>query len=256
MESKYLQKNTIKLSLKAMRQQLLLTILKDRKSEKDLLLNSRVFSHACKTPLTVLLCSLEATLKDKKHHTPQIEQSLEAAKKIRQLLNHLTNNSSPNDQLFYVGQAVSEVSNLVKVAHPTAIITINISASMQLLGPKLYFQEAIECLLTNALESYRSGQKARIAISARTRRQNIQLDIVDSGKGMSLLEMQLSKVNGITFKKNGDGIGVTTTNIIIKKYFSGTVRIATCRGVGTRVSIFFPLVNHAVAEPSDSFELA
>lgn len=159
-----------------------------RRQEADALLQSSVFAHACKTPLCAMLCTLETALQ-KEQEDELIKHSLEAAKRLRQLISYLESekNGVP-EHVFSISEAVKGVVLIIRALHPEAEVSTAINPAIYLVGPQLYFQEAVQCIVMNAIESYRKGQTPKVMISAQVRARGIQLDIIDSGRGMSTME--------------------------------------------------------------------
>ena len=158
-----------------------------------------------------MLCTLETALQ-KEQDDELIKHSLEAAKRLRQLISYLESekNGVP-EHVFSISEAVKGVVLIIRALHPEAEVSTAINPAIYLVGPQLYFQEAVQCIVMNAIESYRKGQTPKVMISAQAGLEGIptgyhcwlrQRDVTMENTWLAFAA-PLSKVVGI---------GVTTTN--------------------------------------------
>src|SRR5690606_35620020 len=106
---------------------------------------------------------------------------------------------------------------------------------------KVEFSRAIINIQSNSWESLKNSDVARIEVLAKSSGCNIEVSIIDNGKGIP--ENIISKVaqENFTFgKENGTGHGLFQVSNLIKKQ-GGVFKINSTFGVGTKVDISFPV---------------
>jgi len=98
------------------------------------------------------------------------------------------------------------------------------------------FEWVIENICKNAIDAMEG--KGTIIISLQRQKKMIQLDIADTGKGMSRKLFKSVFEPGFTTKKRGWGLGLTLVKRIVEEYHHGKVFVATSApGVGTTFRI-------------------
>jgi len=98
------------------------------------------------------------------------------------------------------------------------------------------FEWVIENICKNAIDAMEG--KGTITISLQRQKKMIQLDITDTGKGMSRKLFKSVFEPGFTTKKRGWGLGLTLVKRIVEEYHHGKVFVATSApGVGTTFRI-------------------
>jgi signal transduction histidine kinase len=98
------------------------------------------------------------------------------------------------------------------------------------------FEWVIENICKNAIDSMEG--KGTITISLQRQKKMIQLDITDTGKGMSRKLYKSVFEPGFTSKKRGWGLGLTLVKRIVEEYHHGKVFVAASQpGVGTTFRI-------------------
>ncbi len=106
-------------------------------------------------------------------------------------------------------------------------------------------------LIKNAIEASRPGGKIQIitrvssgysvkAASSPLPQQNIVVEIIDSGEGMTEETQKKLFTPFHTTKKKGSGIGLPISLKIIKDH-SGKIKITSEKGLGTTVQVFLPI---------------
>lgn len=215
-------------------------------SPEQMILKSHVFLHACKTPLTVIRCCVdELTSSEHFSKNKQLIRSLESSVEKLQELFLEVSSSSCNKAIkaakFSLSEVVANISTMLKSRFPSAIIYYEIDSNIEITGNRLYLEEALRCVATNALEAYRPGAKQHLCLIARKRRENIQIDIIDLGFGMSKAAKKIALVGGFSYKSNGTGVGLGFATYTIEKLFHGKMHVFTRCGVGTRITWQIPL---------------
>lgn len=205
----------------------------------------QLFHHALATPITSVLCHISELEKSKNHHDKlQILKKLECAtKRISNLADSfLLSKNLKRRSSFVVHSTLSTVSTLF--THKKADITWVTSTSMEnatLSGNQLLFEEALVCLINNALDSYEVTSDKIVIISARTRDAVFEIRIRDYGKGIRWWQKPLIFFPSVSFKEKGNGVGLSFAKNVIEKIFLGKILIETSTLNGTEVICQLPL---------------
>lgn len=111
----------------------------------------------------------------------------------------------------YIRRRSPEKVQFIVNAHQETRIPVKISASL--------FDWVIENLLKNALDAMEG--KGKISIDITRQEKQLQIDVTDSGKGISSANMGKVFKPGFTTKKRGWGLGLTLSKRIIEQYHKG-----------------------------------
>jgi signal transduction histidine kinase len=104
-----------------------------------------------------------------------------------------------------------------------------------MISPPL-FDWVIENLLKNALDAM--DGKGTIAVTVKDETSQIIIDVKDTGKGISKLNISKVFKPGFTTKKRGWGLGLTLTKRIVEQYHKGQIHVLQSEvGVGTTFRI-------------------
>jgi signal transduction histidine kinase len=227
-----------------------------------LLISGHLFSHACMTPLTVIRCSAEKHLtKVRKLSKDQdLKNIILATQQIENLLAYIKNDRRRRviEDGFLPDGAIKQAAILIKAAYPTSTLKLSLPEGrlLKLLGPQILFQEAICCLVKNALQAYGSTQQrvVDVVLSVKTSssnsgaivspelRQSLNIQIVDYGCGMNRLELILAQAKGVTFRQNGSGLGLPFAREVFERVFGGSMRVESRSGHGTRIIAELPVI--------------
>lgn len=117
---------------------------------------------------------------------------------------------------------------LFEVQLPDHPVTIPLSATL--------FDWVIENLIKNALDAMSNSGK--IEISLKEKNEEIIIDIIDNGKGMSRAVQSKIFAPGFTTKKRGWGLGLSLAKRIIQEYHQGNLLLIHSElGKGTHFRI-------------------
>ena len=106
------------------------------------------------------------------------------------------------------------------------------------LSPPL-FNWVIENLLKNALDAMNGG--GAIAVKILDQPNAVQIEVSDTGKGISKSEMQQVFNPGFTTKKRGWGLGLTLSKRIVEQFHGGKLFVKQSEpGKGTTFAIYLP----------------
>lgn len=207
------------------------------------LTSARVLSHALDTPLSTLnlTVNLLGESLEKKLNKRYLHQLKVALEQLKGLLDLVNGKNILQNKEFDVLRATQEVAILFR--ERGLYITITPAKSQnryRVTGPKLLFQEALSCLISNAIQAY--SQKligVPIVVACKQNQTVIRIDIIDLGKGMTKIQQIAAFIPGISFKGQ-KGIGLPFAKQIIESDFKGSFRLDSVLGRGTRVSMILP----------------
>lgn len=205
----------------------------------------RTLLHAVATPLTVIATSLEAYQNTK--NPLYLESCQISVKRLEELL------MNKSDSFFCVKTAMIELESLLRSKIRLRIVGLSkISTSEITLADKVVFQEALICLLNNAAESYSTDSTPIIALYVHYSESSIQIDVIDSGRGMSLYDSIKALFFKWSSKHSGKGVGLAYAVQTLKRTYGARVVIQSRRQVGTRVTLQIPITQKLVSEASMS----
>jgi signal transduction histidine kinase len=214
-------------------------------------------AHEVKNPLAgLLLYSLH--LKSKSDNLPESEASL--VDKIVDTINHLIN----------------RVEQILSFARPVSLnlrpgdLKLTINHVLELLQPRLttnkvevrlamgseeavaVFDEssmrgALMNLILNAIEAMREGGTLSIAINSTA--ETLQLEITDTGHGISEQDAKRIFEPFFTTKDQGLGLGMPYAKKIIEQH-GGTISLSSRLGEGTTISVVLPAGQKEVGDVS------
>ncbi len=116
--------------------------------------------------------------------------------------------------------------------------------SLAIRADRTLLDQVVTNLLTNAREAMPNGGK--VTISARRSRQHhtIDIEVEDSGGGMSASVMQYAFEPLFTTKHNGSGLGLTIARQAMKQQ-EGAISVESAVGAGSTFTLSFPEANAA-----------
>ena len=194
----------------------------------------RQFRHACSVPLTTLLLDTELLAQSGENREKVTARVRVAAERLKDLFSI----SRTEVGSFTMVDLLDDIQKFF----PENVEILNKSkiANFSLQGSKILFSEVILCLITNAIEAYLPAEKPHVIVHLSERLGVLEIKVTDSGQGMNSLELVLSQVDGVSFKKSGTGVGLPFCIEIIRNYFGGTLKIFSRKGMGTCVKIKVP----------------
>ena len=202
-----------------------------------------VFIHACATPLTILMSNLEEeAVADRPQNRDRSKVSLKAVTRLSKIIKSVAGNQDFNEK-FKICNAINEVLSLMrnKIEDDCFESKIFIEKDLFLVGNRLYFQEALTCILNNSIEAYKEIDCKPVSFIVRKGKNCLKIDIIDYASGMNLILQKLSLLRGVTTKKNGMGLGLYFAKKTVEDIFSGKMRMISSVGLGTRIALIIPL---------------
>lgn len=206
-------------------------------------------AHQLGTPISSLygwLQILEEEYKDNEEITKlaaEIENDVQRLRGVAERFGKI--GSAPELQLMEIEPILEQVIRYLEQRIPRLGQQVEIQKALSskakvMVNPEL-FQWAIENLVKNALDALQHTQgEARIKISSKTERDEVIIDIEDSGTGIDIKNLRSIFKPGMSTKKRGWGLGLSLTKRIIEDYHNGSVfvlRSALNEGTTMRITL-------------------
>jgi len=197
-----------------------------------------LFKHMLATPLTVLHQKLAEVGTS---HDPTLELlDLQCYTQRMMSTFQLFSNQVITKSQFNFFEVVSAVKNLV--GPQVLFVPISTQAAPVLItGNSFLLEEAVLCIIKNALQAARISEQPRVICSYYSTSTTFVLVIRDFGTGMAWWEQLLYVLPYVSSKASGSGIGLTFAKTVIEKLHGGTVTIASQPCRGTEVMCVLPL---------------
>jgi len=210
------------------------------------------FTHSVKTPLTTLQLNLESLEKSiVKSHSSKVKNSLASAISASQQIQTLITNLPGLSKLdktstVNICQSIEALKTLYRNKDETYQLMFNIKLTSKdqcLRINKLHFMELMLCLIGNGFESYNSANSNKIVIvTAIEKNKEVEIQVQDFGKGLSVFVFKLWGEAGFSNKKSGKGFGLWFVRQVVEKFFHRKLKIISEKEKGTIVRFNLPLV--------------
>lgn len=200
-------------------------------------------NHSIKTPLTNILINLQLALQktQPKKQKQFLNNALISANNIADILKTTLKFSSNQETIFSLNSLLRNIKKTKKDPHQHSLdLEIKKKNDINLYGDKLALKIALNCLISNAMESYPQYLSNQIIKIKTTRTSEfIILYITDNGCGINPLQKFLLGFKGISFKRNGNGCGIWLAKKILKTKFGGLIQFKKNIDSGTTTIIKF-----------------
>jgi len=204
--------------------------------------NWEFLKHALSTPLSSILLSSQLALDKNQDRNTSLKQILLSATYIKNLLAQAQNGLKP--ALFNLNVALSEIIFLNQCYHKEGAYSKNWQQTegVMINGNKLLFQEVINCLLNNAIESYQAKDLNRIVlIKTQIAEKNLEIAISDGGEGLTWFEKTLAGKKFYSLKDSHQGIGLFYCKKFLTEHFSASFKLISRKHHGSTALITIPL---------------
>ncbi|WNS81717.1 HAMP domain-containing sensor histidine kinase [Domibacillus sp. DTU_2020_1001157_1_SI_ALB_TIR_016] len=204
-------------------------------------------AHEIRNPLTVVKGFLQLYEQDssyneeaKKHFALMIDELDTAEEVISQFLTL----SAPSKEISMEKIKVKEsLYNVVGLLHSYGLLHANrieleAEEECTIAANQMEFKQLCINLIKNAIEASEDGHS--VLVRAKQVKHNVEISIIDHGKGMSEMEIQSLGTPFYSLKSKGTGLGLMICFNIVKKY-KGTIRFQSVKEKGTTVTLQFPL---------------
>jgi len=213
----------------------------------------KVLKHATATPITNLLINLELLCKDKQlkqlssNSRLYLEKAIVSTNYLKSIMKQCSNQQASANLPFRIKDSIYEVINICKKPKTEAqlISYIQLSENECLSGNKLYFQEAIICLLNNAFQAYSKNHANKLVVLFASKIDScLEIKIVDGATGFLELNDCEIKNNNKSNTFTSCGVGLEFVRKVVVEHFGGKFQISSKHNRGSTVQCFFPsLVN-------------
>ncbi|MEM1502405.1 HAMP domain-containing sensor histidine kinase [Domibacillus sp. 8LH] len=204
-------------------------------------------AHEIRNPLTVVKGFLQLYEQDssyneeaKKHFALMIDELNTAEEVISQFLTL----SAPSKEVSMEKIKIKEsLCSVVGLLHSYGLLHANrieleAEEECTIAANQMEFKQLCINLIKNAIEASEDGHS--VLVRAKRVKQNVEISIIDHGKGMSETEIQSLGTPFYSLKSKGTGLGLMVCFNIVKKY-KGTIRFQSVKEKGTTVTLQFPL---------------
>jgi signal transduction histidine kinase len=107
------------------------------------------------------------------------------------------------------------------------------------------FSWAVENLIKNSIDAI-GNKDGIVTIKTETDKDNINIDVQDTGKGIEKRNWDNIFKPGYSTKRRGWGLGLSLTKRIIEMYHKGKIYVKTSKpGVGTNIRISIPKIKNS-----------
>lgn len=210
--------------------------------------------HDLANPLTAVLLNINKakidseSLPDSILIKEEISQALKASEKMKALIVSVRKQINFQDQQenFSLNQEIEEAIAILnyKAQKNQTEIFFEADENIIIKGNPIKFNQIVTNLLSNAIDSfdgYRAGERGVIIILSRLK-DNIELKIIDNGKGMEESVSNQIFEPFFTTKNNGDGLGLGLSIIkeIVEESFSGKISVHSAINHGSTFIIDIP----------------
>ncbi|WP_165452619.1 sensor histidine kinase [Paenibacillus thalictri] len=232
------------------------TILKNSKLRKELIDSEKMkvasiisasVAHEIRNPLTAvrgfiqLLAAANVSADKKQMYSKVCLDELDRAQQIitdylclarphPDVIEHL----SLKEEIIYVSSVLVSYANLKGVE-----LQVQLEENAYVTGDRQKFRQSIINLVKNGIEAMDFGGK--LVVSLEKQSEDISLIITDSGKGMTLEQINRLGTPYFSTKDKGTGLGTMVAFSIIKSMM-GKIKVESQLGKGTVYKITFPAV--------------
>ncbi len=223
-----------------------LTFMARRKAEQDSVWIglAKETAHQLGTPLSSLMAWLEYFRADEDFDQTITMELQKDVLRLEMITARFSNiGSTPTLKVENLYEVVVNIVTYLQKRISTKVrmdIKIDENANLETLLNKPLFEWVIENLCKNAVDAMGGIGHITIEIT-RLKNDFIQLDITDSGKGMTQQQIKRVFDAGFTTKKRGWGLGLTLAKRIVENYHNGKIIISNSEiNVGTTFRITLP----------------
>ena len=199
-------------------------------------------AHQLGTPMSSLMAWVEYMRSDPAQYdgsiTDEIEKDVQRLETITARFSSIGSVPTLKDENLnevveqFTGYLSKRISTKVKMS-----VSSQLPAHQTIKMNKLLFEWVIENICKNAVDAMKGVGELRLNIIALPR-QEVAIDITDTGKGISKANMQKVFNPGYSTKKRGWGLGLTLAKRIVEEYHNGRLYVKSSEvGKGTTFRI-------------------
>jgi two-component system, sporulation sensor kinase B len=203
-------------------------------------------AHEIRNPITVVKGFLQLYQEDqpfdkkKQEHFDLMLDELEIAETV---ISDFLSIAKPKDNLESHTIKVNDaLHSVVELIHSFALLNnitlkLDVEEDLFISCSLIEFKQLLINLLKNGIEASPFG--ASIMIKARVKNNYVNIDLIDSGNGMSEDELKLVGIPFYSLKSKGTGLGLMICFNIVHRY-NGSLQFQSEKGKGTKATIKFP----------------
>jgi signal transduction histidine kinase len=211
-------------------------------------------AHELKNPLASIkgLCQLVARTPESERTQERLTVVASEISRMETILNEYLSFSRPLEDIrpeaIDLNVLARDVLDVLDGRAVGAGVSLAIEGSAPTVqGDPRRLKEALINLVSNAIEATPSG--GSVALRVRGTTAGVQLDVQDSGRGISPEDLERLGTSFFTTRANGTGLGVVLAQGVITQH-GGSLAYASAIGKGTTATIRLPLHTAARPEPS------
>lgn len=213
------------------------------------------FSHSVGSPLTTLqvcLSELEqinknSELVDKNKMTQNYLACASLATKQISSLIEVAMARDPYEKVhkIKVGEFFNQLQTLYSFRGKSIklIFSINLVSGRETIKMnKYFFFELMQCLLNNAIESYKKNARQKLVfITVVCKNRKLEIQVQDFGEGSTYLMTKVMASKGFTTKKSGHGFGLWFVKDVLEHHGQSKLKIFSSKDNGTTIRFSLPL---------------
>ncbi|NHM32044.1 sensor histidine kinase [Neobacillus terrae] len=203
-------------------------------------------AHEIRNPLTVVQGFLQLYTEDVSFN-PDVKRNfslmMEELKTAEHVISHFLTFAKPDNEkklntidVKDVLQNVTDILYSYGLLHDNKI-EVNVLEDCYVVANIIEFKQLITNLVKNAVEASKIGET--VFVQAEKIKDYVEIRIIDSGRGMSELEVKSLGTPFYTLKSKGTGLGLMICYQIVEKYH-GTIHFQSILDEGTTVILRFP----------------
>lgn len=213
------------------------------------------FSHSIKSPITTLqvcLSELEqiTNSSQKLSGDPVLQKYLSSAYLATKQISSLVDGATSSDpyqkvHAINVEEFFNQLQTLFGHHHKRSkvVLSVNlISGKETIKMNKYFFFELMQCLINNALESYKKNDKQKLVfVTVVCKNKKLEIQVQDFGEGATYLTTRLMLNKGFTTKDKGHGFGLWFVKNILETNAKSKLKIFSEKNYGTTIRFSLPL---------------
>lgn len=227
-----------------------------RRSEQNLVWvgMAKETAHQLGTPISALMAWIEL-IKSKfnAENDPLILEMENDVKRLEMVADRFSKiGSKPVLESHNVYQMIEEYVNYFKVrASDKITFSVTGDESVEAMMNIPLFDWVLENLLKNSANAIQGSGSIEVCITENIAKEQVFIDVIDSGKGIPRLKFETIFQPGYTTRKRGWGLGLSLSKRIIDNYHKGQIFVKDSEpGKATTIRIILKSSNHYEATTS------
>ncbi|WP_251551975.1 ATP-binding protein [Neobacillus muris] len=206
-------------------------------------------AHEVRNPLTSVRGFLQLLSDDenlKKNQREYIEIAISELNHAQLIINDYLSLAKPNIEEFSFINISEEVNKTVALMTSYSniqniLIQTKIQESLFIKGNKSEIKQVLVNIMKNGIEAM--NMEGTLTVNAFQKNGFVLIEIGDSGRGMTPIQLKKLGTPFYTTKEKGTGVGLTISYQLVEA-MKGTIMVDSEPGKGTVFTILFPSANH------------